>query len=269
MLDLTLLRRGPLAGILVAAVLYSAAAFSALVYASIWLQTVLGLGPISAGLVTLPLSALAFSVAAGVGRLLHGMSPRLVLGAGLALVAIGDLLQIGLDGGSDWPRVLAGLAVVGVGVGAMSPVLASAAMAAVPHERGGMAAGAVNTARQLGLALGIAILGSVFSSRVADNLTDMPRGILPRRRDGERRRAARPRSCPAAARGQLDAAIHHAVGSALGTTFLVAGVAELVSSAVVLMLMRERRAASTVADAPSATPGSSDTARRVTAHPAG
>jgi MFS family permease len=61
MLDHTLLRRGPLAGILVAAVLYSAAAFSALVYASIWLQTVLGLGPISAGLVTLPLSALAFA----------------------------------------------------------------------------------------------------------------------------------------------------------------------------------------------------------------
>jgi predicted MFS family arabinose efflux permease len=254
MLDLTLLRRGPLAGILVAAVLYSAAAFSALVYASIWLQTVLGLGPISAGLVTLPLSALAFAVAGGAGRLLHGAPPRLVLGGGLALIAAGDLLQVGLGGGSDWPRILAGLAVIGVGVGAMSPVLASAAMAAVAPERSGMAAGAVNTARQLGLAIGIAILGSVFSSRIADQLATQPHGsgLADATASGGAQGVLA--HAPAAARGHLDAAIHDAVGSALGTTFLAAGLAGLLGAALVLMLMRARRSAETAADPTTSAP---------------
>jgi EmrB/QacA subfamily drug resistance transporter len=241
MLDLALLRRGPLAGILVAAVLYSAVAFSALVYASIWLQTVLGLGPIAAGLVTLPLSALAFTVAAGVGRLLHGTSPRLVLGGGLALIAAGDLLQVGLGGGSDWPRILAGLAVVGVGVGAMSPVLASAAMAAVAQERSGMAAGAVNTARQLGLAIGIAILGGVFSSKITDHLAVQPHGSSLADATASGGAQGILAHAPAAARGHLDTAIHAAVGSALGTTFLVAGIAGMLGSALVAVLMRERR----------------------------
>jgi len=237
LLDLTLLRRGPFAGILVAALLYSAAAFSALVYASIWLQTVLGLGAIAAGVVTLPLSGLAFAVAATGGRFMHDVSPRLVLGGGLALIGAGDLLQLGLGGGSSWARLLAGLAVVGVGVGAMSPVLASAAMAAVPPERSGMAAGAVNTARQLGFALGIAVLGSVFSSSIADRLTTDAHTVASGGAQGVVARA------PATTRPRLDAVIHDAVGSALGTTFLVAGVVGVVGAALVLALVRDRRQA--------------------------
>lgn len=244
--DLALLR-GPLAGILIAAIVYSASAFGVLVYASIWLQTVIGLGPIAAGLVTLPLSALAFVVAAAGGRFLHGIPPRMVLCVCLALIGIGDLLQLGLDGGSDWPRLLIGFAVVGVGVGGMSPVLASAAMSSVPLQRGGMAAGAVNTARQLGLALGIAVLGSVFSSRIADHLGGVP--------GGERAAGAAASGgaqdviahAPSGVQGVLDAAIHDAVGSALGATFLVAGLVGVVGSVVVFVLMRERPEAAVVA----------------------
>jgi EmrB/QacA subfamily drug resistance transporter len=232
LLDLALLRRGPLAGILVAAALYSAAAFGALVYASVWLQTVLGLGAIAAGLVTLPLSGLAFAVSASAGRLLHDLSARVVLGGGLALIGLGDLLQLGVSGGSGSARLLAGFAVVGVGVGAMSPVLASAAMAAVPQERTGMAAGAVNTARQLGFALGIAIFGAVFSSAIADRLTTEAHTVASGGAQGVVAHA------PSGARAQLDAAIHAAVGSALGTTFLVAGLVGVTGAALVLVLMR-------------------------------
>jgi EmrB/QacA subfamily drug resistance transporter len=232
LLHLALLRRGPLAGILVAAVLYSAAAFGALVYASIWLQTVLGLGAIAAGMVTLPLSVLAFAVSATAGRFLHDLPPRAVLGGGLALIGLGDLLQLGLGGGSGWARLLAGLAVVGVGVGAMSPVLASAAMAAVPQERTGMAAGAVNTARQLGFALGIAVFGAVFSSSIADRLTTESHTVAS---GGAQAVVVH---APAGTRAQLDAAIHAAVGSALGTTFLVAGLVGVIGAVLVVVLMR-------------------------------
>jgi EmrB/QacA subfamily drug resistance transporter len=239
--DLSLLRRGPLAGILVAAVLYSAAAFASLVYASIWLQTVLGLGAIAAGLVTLPLSGLAFVVAAGAGRFLHDVAPRLVLGGGLALIGLGDLLQVGLGGGSGWPRLLAGLAVVGIGVGAMSPVLASAAMSAVAQERTGMAAGAVNTARQLGFALGIAVFGAVFSSSIAGQLATHARGSGIAHTVASGGAQGIVAHAPTGARARLDTAIHTAAGSALGTTFLVAGLVGVLGAAVVLALMREGR----------------------------
>lgn len=236
--DLRLLRRPSFLGILLAAVALSLSAFASLVCVSIWLQTVLGLGAISAGLVTLPLSGLAFVVAGGLGGRLHGASPRWVIAAGLALIGIGDLLMTGLDGGSDWPSVLPGMAAIGLGVGLMSPMLVSTGMGAVPQERGGMAAGAINTGRQLGLAVGIAVLGSVFSSRIGDGLSGTP---------GERAADAVTGggaqgvlgSAPAAARGALDEAIRHAVGTGLGTVMLVAGAAGLVAAVAVAVLLRE------------------------------
>jgi hypothetical protein len=123
----------------------------------------------------------------------------------------------------------------------VSPVLASAALAAVAPERSGMAAGAVNTARQLGFALGIAVFGSVFTSSIADQLSaDAPGGKVAHTvaSGGARDVVA---SAPATAHAQLDAAIHTAVGSALGTTFLAAGLVGVLGAAIVLVLMRERR----------------------------
>lgn len=239
MFDLALLRGGPLAGVLVASALYTAVAFAALIYTSIWLQTILGLSPVGAGLVTLPLSALSFVVAGAGGRVLHDIPPRLVLVGGLLLLAAGDLLQLGLGGGSSWPRLLPGLAILGIGVGAMSPVLASAAMGSVPAERGGMAAGAVNTARQLGFALGIAILGGVFVSRIRDHLAGgAGHGGLADAAAGGGAQAALA-AAPAAARAQLDASLHDAVASALGTTFVVAGLAGLAGAILVWFMMRD------------------------------
>jgi hypothetical protein len=248
MFDLRLLRRPSFLGILLAAVALSLSAFGSLVCVSIWLQTVLGLGAISAGLVTLPLSGLAFVVAGGLGGRLHGASPRWIIASGLALIGVGDLLMAGLDGGSDWPSVLPGMAAVGLGVGLMSPTLVSTGMAAVPEERGGMAAGAINTGRQLGLAVGIAVLGSVFSHRVGDALAGTP---------GERAADAVTgggaqgvlRGAPAGARGALDDAIHQAVGTGLGTVMLVAGLIGVLAAVAVAVLLREPRTAT--ADGPA------------------
>jgi EmrB/QacA subfamily drug resistance transporter len=168
MLDLRLLRTPSFAGVLAGGALLTFSAFAYLAYTSLWLQTVLGLSPVGAGLVFLPLSGAAFVVAAATGRMLHGVSPRWTIGGGLVLIAAGAALQAGLDGGSTWRALLPGLLVAGVGVGVATPSLASAAMAQVPPQLGGMAAGAMNTARQLGFAFGVALLGSVFSARAGE-----------------------------------------------------------------------------------------------------
>ena len=54
----------------------------------------------------------------------------------------------------------------GIGIGAVNPVIASSAVAVVPPERSGMASGANNTFRQVGIATGIALLGTLFSNKV-------------------------------------------------------------------------------------------------------
>ncbi|WP_222267595.1 MFS transporter [Modestobacter marinus] len=165
MLDVGLFRSRSFSGIMLGGLLLNAAAFSSNLYVSLWLQSVLGLSPLQGGLVFIPLSLLSFLVAALAGRALQTRPPRFVLGAGLVLIGVGSLLMARLDGGSSWPVLVPGLAVLGVGVGAANPTLASAALAAVPREHSGMASGAVNTARQLGFALGVAVLGSVFTAR--------------------------------------------------------------------------------------------------------
>jgi EmrB/QacA subfamily drug resistance transporter len=167
MLDLALLRNAPFTTLLVAGALLSAAAWAGLTYESLWLQSVLGLSPINAGLVLLPASLAAFGMSAAIGRVLHTASPRLLIGAGLLVIAAGALAQGVIRTGSSWWVVMPGLFLVGIGAGLAMAPLSATAMAAVPHSRAGMAGGAVSTFRQLGYAFGIAVLGEVFHGGLA------------------------------------------------------------------------------------------------------
>ncbi|MET0417036.1 MAG: MFS transporter [Actinoplanes sp.] len=169
MLDLGLFRRAPFAVLIVAAFLTQAAAFGCLPFTTVWLQQVLGYGPVDAGLYgALPMAAAALVVGAAAGRLLQRVAPRWTVGLGLLVIAAGNLMQARLDAGSTGQALIAGLVVVGIGVGAVLPALSSAVLGEVPRERSGMAGGALNTFRQLGFALGIAVYGTIFAHRVSD-----------------------------------------------------------------------------------------------------
>jgi len=96
-----------------------------------------------------------------------------LIGTGMLLIAAGAAMgAILISSGSSWPALLPGYALVGLGVGLVMPNLAESGMAAVPARRGGMAAGALNTARQLGYAIGVAAVGAVFLSRATSYLGD-------------------------------------------------------------------------------------------------
>jgi len=170
MLDISLFRNRSFLGIMLGALLMNAAAWSYLPYTSLWLQSVLGLDPVDAGLVCVPLSLSFFVVAAAAGRTLHNSSPRFTIGVGALLVGAGDLLQVLVSTNSDWTILLPGFIVAGIGAGMAIPSLVSAAMGSVAVHRGGMASGAVNTFRQLGFVFGVAVLGSIFASRTTDAL---------------------------------------------------------------------------------------------------
>lgn len=172
MLDMTLFGSRSFSGIMLGALLLNFAAFAALIFATLWLQSIEGLSPLQSGLVFFPLSAISFGVALAAGRALTGRPPRFVLSGGLLLVGVGGLLLALVDADGGWTVLLPGLTVLGVGVGICNPTVASAALDAVPRERSGMASGAVNTARQLGFAIGIAVLGTVFTAGAGAVLRD-------------------------------------------------------------------------------------------------
>ncbi|SNT64000.1 drug resistance transporter, EmrB/QacA subfamily [Asanoa hainanensis] len=171
MLDLALFRRPAFTVLMLGAAALTAAAFANLVFVSLWAQSVLGLGALSAGLVLAPMAVVAFVVAGAGGRLLHGVAPRYSIGSGLLLVAAGTALCTLVGPDSGWIALVPGLCVTGVGVGLSTPVLASAALSVVPPERAGMANGASNTFRQLGYALALPILATIVTARSESVLT--------------------------------------------------------------------------------------------------
>ncbi|MER5176951.1 MFS transporter [Streptomyces sp. NPDC002896] len=241
MLDLSLFRNRSFTAIMIGGVLLALSAYSCLAYLSLWLQSVRGMGPVAAGLALVPMSVAAFVASALTGRFLHGASPRLTIGGGLLLVGAGALLQSLLGANSTWLTLLPGLAVTGIGVGLATPVMASAAMAQVSWQRAGMAGGALNTGRQLGNALGIALLGAIFQAGLLRVLRDG--NALP---DADRAAAAvsggRAQSVIAGAAPQERAAVAHDVHAAfaagLQDALLLASFAGLLGGVIVLALMR-------------------------------
>jgi len=232
MLDLALLRNAPFTALLAGGALLSAAAWASMTYESLWLQSVLGLSPVKAGLVLLPAALMAFAVSAMIGRVLHTASPGFLVGIGLLVIAAGALAQAVIRTGSSWWVVMPGLALVGLGAGLAMAPLSAAAMALVPRERAGMAGGAVSTFRQLGYAFGIAVLGEVFRG----GLTRVAGGSLAGVLGGGEAGAVMTRS-PA-----LAPLVHHAFAAGLDLTFVVAAGLGVVAGVVVLVFVRPRPA---------------------------
>ncbi|MEU4695141.1 MFS transporter [Actinoplanes sp. NPDC023714] len=171
MLDLGLFRRAPFSSLIVAAFLTQAAAFAVMPYTTVWLQQILGHGPVDAGLLgALPMSVASLLVGVLAGRALQRVPARWTVGMGLLLIAAGDLLQTRVSPSSGGDVLIPGLVVVGLGVGVVLPTMASAVLGEVPRERSGMAGGALNAFRQLGFAFGVAVLGTVFGGVYTDGL---------------------------------------------------------------------------------------------------
>ena len=171
MLDLRLFRRPAFAGVSVAAFAISGTLVACTSYLGLYLVNTLGYSPFDAGLRFLPLTVASFVVAPIVARLVDRVPPRFTVGGSLAFAAIGMWMAGRLDGDSRWTVLLAGFIVAGIGLGAASASTSQAALSAVDHTRAGMATGAVNTMRQVGVAAGVAVLGAVFQQRASDEMS--------------------------------------------------------------------------------------------------
>jgi EmrB/QacA subfamily drug resistance transporter len=167
MLPLRLLGDRRFAGPQVAVFAIAASFFAVFLYLTLYLQTVLGLSPIQTGLVYLPGTFLVFVVSGMTAQLGARYSSAKIATVGLLLVAVGLALMLLTGVGSAWTVLLPGLLVTSIGTGLFNPTGSALALNALPDEQSGLAAGANDTFRQTGVAVGIAALGTLVPANAA------------------------------------------------------------------------------------------------------
>ncbi len=170
MLDLKLLRVPTFNGGLIAAFALSASVFSLLTYLVLYLQNVLGSSAIDTGLRLLPYTGAIFLTAGLAGRLTGHVPTKLLIAPGFLLIGAGLVLIRGITPTDTWSHLLPGLIVAGVGTGLVNVPLASTAVGVVEPARAGMASGINSTFRQIGIATGVAALGSILASEVSSSV---------------------------------------------------------------------------------------------------
>ncbi len=149
--------------------LFSAALFPMWFVSSLYLQQVLGLSPLDTGLIFLPMTLMIMLVASRTGRLVSHFGVRTVLGGGLVMLTAGLLLlsQIGSSGSGIVYVMIPGLlAAAGIAM-SIVPSTIAATQGAKPGQAG-LASGLVNTSRQVGGGLGLAVLITLATQRSSD-----------------------------------------------------------------------------------------------------
>ncbi|WP_298442268.1 MFS transporter [Gordonia sp. (in: high G+C Gram-positive bacteria)] len=165
MLPLGMFANPSFAGAQVATFAISASMFAVFVYVTLYLQGVLGLSPIGAGLIYLPGTAVMFVVAGLTGSLIGRIPAWWMITGGLVAVAAGlAVMTVAAVGGSGW-AMAPGFILSSVGAGVFNPVMSGVVLAESRDDDAGLAAGINDVFRQAGIALGVAALGAVFPAR--------------------------------------------------------------------------------------------------------
>ncbi|WP_228044322.1 MFS transporter [Streptomyces ferrugineus] len=147
-------------------------------FLSQYMQLVLGLSPFEAGLWTLPQTAAMLAAAAMTPPLVKRSRPAYVMGGGLVVAAVGFLMFTLLDGSDDLGLMAAGTVVFALGISPMSILGVDMIVGAAPPERAGAASALSETNQEFGMAIGVAVLGSVGTAVYRTQLADaMPAGV--------------------------------------------------------------------------------------------
>jgi EmrB/QacA subfamily drug resistance transporter len=167
MLDLSLFRNGSFTGANLVAMLVSLGMFGVFFFVSLYIQNILGWTPTQAGASFLPMTILIILVAPAAGKLSDRVGSRWLMGGGMTLVSISLLLyqRVGLH--STFWTLLPAMLLGGVGMAMTMSPMTAAAMSSVPVDKAGVGSGVLNSFRQLGGSLGIALMGAILASFVS------------------------------------------------------------------------------------------------------
>jgi len=170
LLDTRFFRSVPFAGATLIAVSAFAALGGFLLLSTIYLQDVRGLSALHAGLFMLPMAAMTALWSPLSGRIVGRRGPRLpLLGAGLALI-ISAVTLTRLTASTSTSSLVVSYLLFGLGFGLVNAPITNTAMAGMPTAQAGVAAAVASTSRQVGAALGVAVIGSAVVSTLSGPL---------------------------------------------------------------------------------------------------
>ena len=164
MLDLSLFRNSTFSGSNLVALLVSLGMFGVFFYVSLYVQNVLGYSPTKAGATFLPMTLLIVVIAPLAGHFSDKIGSRWLMGVGMTLLGIGGLLYQRIGVHTSYWVLLPPMLVGGVGMAMTMSPMTSAAMASVPIDKAGVGSGVLNSFRQVGGSLGIALMGAILVS---------------------------------------------------------------------------------------------------------
>src|SRR5213592_1623318 len=167
MLDLTLFRNGTFTGANIVAILVTLAMFGIFVFFPIYMQTFLHWSPIQSGAALLPWTILIVIFAPIAGKLSDRVGSRWLIAGGMTTVALCCLELSTVTVNSGFWQMLPGFILGGLGMAFVMTPMSAAVMGAAPVDKAGVASGVLNTFRQVGVALGIAIMGAIITNREA------------------------------------------------------------------------------------------------------
>jgi EmrB/QacA subfamily drug resistance transporter len=170
MLDLSLFRNRTFGGANAAMLFVGLAMFGTFFYVSLYVQNVLGYSPVQAGASFLPMTFLIILLAPRMGTLADRFGSRWLVGAGMTLLAVMLFYYTFLGANESFWVLLPALLVGGTGMAMTMTPTTAAAMSAVAVDKAGVGSAVLNSARQVGGSLGIAVMGSIVASASASSL---------------------------------------------------------------------------------------------------
>jgi DHA2 family methylenomycin A resistance protein-like MFS transporter len=148
-----------------------AALAGTLFFVSLYFQNIKGFSALETGVSWLTMNVPFILVSPFAGRLEQRFGPRHVIVGGALVAALGVLDFALLEADSPFIQAVPGYLLIGVGYGTSVPAISAVAMGAIEVERSGVASGVLNTARQVGSAVGLAALGSIATAVAGGSLT--------------------------------------------------------------------------------------------------
>jgi EmrB/QacA subfamily drug resistance transporter len=163
MLDLSLFRNRTFSGANTAMLFVGLAMFGTFFYVSLYMQNVLRYSPVETGASFLPMTSLIILIAPRAGKLSDRFGSRWLVGGGMTLLAAMLLYYSQLGAHESFWAILPGLLIGGLGMGSTMTPVTAAAMSAVPVDKAGVGSAVLNSGRQVGGSLGIAVMGAIVA----------------------------------------------------------------------------------------------------------
>lgn len=216
-----------------------------------YLQLIVGYSPFISAVALIPVAVVVVPVSLATPKIVDRIGMNITMGLALVLLAAGMLVVSRMDAGSGYLPFLGGLMIAGIGIGLASSTGTTAIVGSLPIAKQGVASAMNDTTREVGSAIGIALMGAVYSSTYTANLPDLS-GLPPEAAEAARESAAGGLAVAdrlGAAGAQLADAVRTAFMDGLSASMIVVAIIVAVAAST-CFLFAPRRLSPPVDDQP-------------------